>query len=48
MSAGTIGHRICGFGERLVNGVREGEKGGGPMRLGSRALGGGKRARTNY
>lgn len=38
MSTGAIGHRICCFGDSLVNGVRDGEKGGWPMRLGRRLL----------
>ncbi len=38
MRAGAIGHRICCFGDSLVNGVRDGEKGGWPMRLGRRLL----------
>jgi lysophospholipase L1-like esterase len=38
MTTGAIGHRICCFGDSLVNGVRDGEKGGWPMRLGRRLL----------
>jgi len=48
MSAGTIGHRICCFGDSLVNGVRDGEKGGWPMRLGRRMLAEAKREITIY
>lgn len=38
MTTGAIGHRICCFGDSLVNGVRDGEKGGWPMRLARRLL----------
>lgn len=48
MSTGAIGHRICCFGDSLVNGVRDGEKGGWPMRLGRRLLDEAKREVTIY
>lgn len=48
MSKATTGHRICCFGDSLVNGVRDGEKGGWPMRLGRRLLGEAKRETTIY
>jgi len=48
MSTGAIGHRICCFGDSLVNGVRDGEKGGWPMRLGRRLLEEAKRETTIY
>jgi lysophospholipase L1-like esterase len=38
MTDRIIGHRICFFGDSLVNGVRDGQKGGWPMRLGQRLL----------
>ncbi|NIZ01806.1 GDSL-type esterase/lipase family protein [Thalassospira lucentensis] len=48
MSDAKIGHRICCFGDSLVNGVRDGEKGGWPMRLGRRMLAEAKRDVTVY
>lgn len=48
MSAGTIGHRICCFGDSLVNGVRDAEKGGWPMRLGRRLIEEAKHEATIY
>lgn len=38
MSSASFGHRICFFGDSLVNGVRDAEKGGWPMRLGRRLM----------
>ncbi|WP_430473232.1 GDSL-type esterase/lipase family protein [Thalassospira lucentensis] len=48
MSEGKIGHRICCFGDSLVNGVRDADKGGWPMRLGRRLLDDAKRETTIY
>ena len=48
MNTGTIGHRICCFGDSLVNGVRDAKKGGWPMRLGQRLLEEGGRDVTIY
>jgi lysophospholipase L1-like esterase len=48
MSEQTIGHRICCFGDSLVNGVRDAEKGGWPMRLGRRLIEDAKRETTIY
>ena len=38
MTDRIIGHRVCFFGDSLVNGVRDAQKGGWPMRLGQRLL----------
>lgn len=43
-----VGHRILCFGDSLVNGVRDGEKGGWPMRLGRRLLRDAGRETTIY
>lgn len=48
MSAGATGHRICCFGDSLVNGVRDQEKGGWPMRLARRLLAEAGRETTIY
>jgi lysophospholipase L1-like esterase len=38
MTDRIIGHRVCFFGDSLVNGVRDAQKGGWPMRLGQSLL----------
>lgn len=38
MTDRKIGHRICFFGDSIVAGVRDAQKGGWPMRLGQRLL----------
>jgi lysophospholipase L1-like esterase len=48
MTEGVTGHRICCFGDSLVNGVRDGDKGGWPIRLGHRLLDEAKRETTIY
>ncbi|MCC9624537.1 GDSL-type esterase/lipase family protein [Thalassospira sp. MA62] len=48
MTTSAIGHRICCFGDSLVNGVRDGEKGSWPMRMGRRLLSDAKRDVTIY
>lgn len=48
MKTSAIGHRVCFFGDSLVNGVRDGEKGGWPMRLGRRLMSDAGREITIY
>ena len=48
MTDRKIGHRVCFFGDSIVAGVRDGQKGGWPMRLGQRLLSDGKLDVTIY
>ncbi|OKH88750.1 GDSL-type esterase/lipase family protein [Thalassospira sp. TSL5-1] len=48
MTDWKIGHRVCFFGDSIVAGVRDAQKGGWPMRLGQRLLTDGKLDVTIY